>query len=161
MTVTAVAAGEQFGEFYGLEIAVIPPNRPCVRADEPDRLFPTVEEKEHAVVGQVPAAHAPRRPGARGRAGLRCAVRNAKIAAEKPAFVAKAGAYGAITVSTQMAGRGTDIRLGGSGGGKGRAGEAGEGRDSEGEGGSGEAAGGGGGGGGGEGAAGAGGRGRG
>ena len=48
MTGTAVAAGEQFREFYGLEIAVIPPNRPCVRADEPDRLYPTVKEKEQS-----------------------------------------------------------------------------------------------------------------
>ncbi len=62
MTGTAVAAGEQFREFYGLEIAVIPPNRPCVRADEPDRLYPTVKDKEKAVVGQVAAAHATGRP---------------------------------------------------------------------------------------------------
>ena len=131
MTGTAVAAGEQFREFYGLEIAVIPPNRPCVRADEPDRLYPTVKDKEKAVVGQVAAAHATGRPvligtldvaeserlaGELGRAGLRCTVLNAKNDAQEAAIVAEAGAYGAITVSTQMAGRGTDIRLGGTSG---------------------------------------------
>ena len=129
MTGTAVAAGEQFREFYGLEIAVIPPNRPCVRADQPDRLYPTVREKEEAVVGEVAAAHATGRPvligtldvaeserlaGELGRAGLRCAVLNAKNDAQEAAIVAEAGAHGAITVSTQMAGRGTDIRLGGA-----------------------------------------------
>jgi preprotein translocase subunit SecA len=131
MTGTAVAAGEQFREFYGLEIAVIPPNRPCIRADEPDRLYPTVKDKEKAVVGQVAAAHATGRPvligtldvaeserlaGELDRAGLRCTVLNARNDAQEAAIVAEAGAYGAITVSTQMAGRGTDIRLGGAGG---------------------------------------------
>ena len=131
MTGTAVAAGEQFREFYGLEIAVIPPNRPCIRADEPDRLYSTVKDKEKAVIGQVAAAHATGRPiligtldvaeserlaGELGRAGLRCTVLNAKNDAQEAAIVAEAGAYGAITVSTQMAGRGTDIRLGGTGG---------------------------------------------
>jgi len=131
MTGTAAAAGEQFREFYGLEIAVIPPNRPCVRADEPDRLYPTLNAKEKAIVGQVAAAHATGRPvligtldvagseqlaGQLGRAGLRCTVLNARNDAQEAAIVAEAGAYGAITVSTQMAGRGTDIRLGGSSG---------------------------------------------
>jgi preprotein translocase subunit SecA len=131
MTGTAVAVGEQFREFYGLEIAVIPPNRPCVRVDEPDRIYPTVRDKEQAVVAQVAAAHATGRPvligtldvaeserlsDELGRAGLRCSVLNAKNDAQEAAIVAEAGAYGAITVSTQMAGRGTDIRLGGTGG---------------------------------------------
>jgi preprotein translocase subunit SecA len=131
MTGTAVAVGEQFREFYGLEIAVIPPNRPCVRADEPDRLYLTVKDKEEAVVGQVAATHATGRPiligtldvaeserlaGELGRAGLPAAVLNAKNDAQEAAIVAEAGAYGAITVSTQMAGRGTDIRLGGTDG---------------------------------------------
>jgi preprotein translocase subunit SecA len=129
MTGTAVAAGEQLREFYGLEIAVIPPHRPCVRADEPDRLYPTVSDKEEAVVGEVADAHATGRPvligtldvaeseriaGALDRAGLRCTVLNAKNDAQEAAIVAEAGARGAITVSTQMAGRGTDIRLGGA-----------------------------------------------
>jgi preprotein translocase subunit SecA len=128
MTGTAVAAGEQFREFYNLEIAVIPPNRPCVRTDEPDRLHQTIREKERAVVEEVAAAHATGRPVLIGtldvaeserladklaRAGLQCTVLNAKNDAQEAAIVAEAGARGAITVSTQMAGRGTDIRLGG------------------------------------------------
>jgi preprotein translocase subunit SecA len=131
MTGTAVAAGEQFREFYSLEIAVIPPNRPCVRADQSDRLYLTVTEKEKAIISQVAATHATGRPiligtldvaeserlaGELGRAGLRCTVLNAKNDAQEAAIVAEAGAYGAITVSTQMAGRGTDIRLGGTSG---------------------------------------------
>jgi preprotein translocase subunit SecA len=129
MTGTAVTVGEQFREFYGLEIAVIPPNRPCIRADEPDRLYLTIRDKENAVVGEVAAAHSTGRPVLIGtldvaeserladeleRAGLRCTVLNAKNDAQEAAIVAEAGAHGAITVSTQMAGRGTDIRLGGS-----------------------------------------------
>jgi preprotein translocase subunit SecA len=129
MTGTAVAAGEQFREFYGLEIAVIPPNRPCVRADEPDRLYLSVKDKEKAIVGEVAAAHAAGRPiligtldiaeserlaGKLSQAGLSCAVLNAKNDAEEATIVAEAGTCRAITVSTQMAGRGTDIRLGGT-----------------------------------------------
>jgi preprotein translocase subunit SecA len=131
MTGTAVAVGEQFREFYGLEIAVIPPNRPCVRADEPDRLYASIKDKEKAIVGEVAATHATGRPiligtldiaeserlaGELSRAGLACAVLNAKNDAQEAAIVAEAGAGGAITVSTQMAGRGTDIRLGGTDG---------------------------------------------
>ena len=135
MTGTAVAVGEQVREFYGLEIAVIPPNRPCIRADEPDRLYPATKDKEKAIVDQVAAAHATGRPiligtldvaeserlaGELDRTGLRCTVLNAKNDAQEAAIVAEAGAYGAITVSTQMAGRGTDIRLGGTGGDQGQ-----------------------------------------
>ncbi|HYB87890.1 MAG TPA: accessory Sec system translocase SecA2 [Streptosporangiaceae bacterium] len=128
MTATAVAVGEELREFYGLEVAVIPPNRPCVREDQPGRLYATVAEKEKAIVGEVAAAHATGRPVLIGTldiveserialrlsaAGLGCAVLNAKNDAEEAAIVAEAGAHAAITVSTQMAGRGTDIRLGG------------------------------------------------
>ena len=129
MTGTAVAVGEQLREFYGMEIAVIPPNLPCVREDEPDRLYRTVPEKEDAVVSQVADTHATGRPvligtldvaeserlaGRMGDAGLSCVVLNAKNDAQEASIVAEAGALGAITVSTQMAGRGTDIRLGGT-----------------------------------------------
>ena len=129
MTGTAVAVGEQLREFYGLEIAVIPPNLPCVREDEPDRLYRIAADKEDAVVSQVAGTHAAGRPVLIGtldvaeserlaermvQAGLSCVVLNAKNDAQEAAIVAEAGALGAITVSTQMAGRGTDIRLGGS-----------------------------------------------
>lgn len=128
MTGTAVAAGEQLREFYELEVAVIPPDRPCVRDDEPDRLYRSVEEKELAIALEVAAAHATGRPILIGTldvaeserlarklkiAGLPCVVLNARNEAQEAAIVAEAGTRGTITVSTQMAGRGTDIRLGG------------------------------------------------
>ena len=140
MTGTAVAVGEQLREFYGLEVAVIPPNRPCIREDEPDRLYQHVEDKEGAVVSAVAAAHESGRPVLLGTLdvaeserlaaqlvldGLPCVVLNAKNDAEEAAIVAEAGAAGAITVSTQMAGRGTDIRLGGASGDHGQVAELG------------------------------------
>ncbi|MCW2947674.1 MAG: SecA [Actinoallomurus sp.] len=127
MTGTAVAVGEQLQEFYDLAIAMIPPNRPCVRDDEPDRLFDTVREKERALVDQIVATHRTGRPILVGtldvaeserlarrlaRTEVDCVVLNAKNDAEEAAIVARAGERGAVTVSTQMAGRGTDIRLG-------------------------------------------------
>jgi preprotein translocase subunit SecA len=135
MTGTAVAVGEQLREFYGLEIAVIPPNRPCVRTDEPDRLHATAAQKEKALAGHVAEVHATGRPILIGtldvaeseriasrlhRAGLSCAVLNAKNDAQEAAIVSEAGVRAAITVSTQMAGRGTDIRLGGAAGDQGQ-----------------------------------------
>ncbi|WP_089324251.1 accessory Sec system translocase SecA2 [Actinomadura meyerae] len=129
MTGTAMAVSGQLTEFYGLRIAVIPPNRPCVREDRPDRLYATAVDKEVAIVEEIAAAHAAGRPVLVGtgdvaeserlarslvRAGLDRVVLNAKNDAEEAAIIAEAGRYGAITVSTQMAGRGTDIRLGGS-----------------------------------------------
>jgi len=140
MTGTAVAVGEQLREFYGLEVAVIPPNRPCVRQDDPDRLYRHAADKEEAVVAEVDAAHEAGRPVLLGTldvaeserlaarlvlAGLPCVVLNAKNDAEEAAIVAEAGAAGAITVSTQMAGRGTDIRLGGTSGDHGEVAELG------------------------------------
>jgi len=128
MTGTAVTVGEELREFYGLEVAVIAPNRPCVREDQPDRLYATLPQKEKSVVAEVTAAHVAGRPVLIGTldiaeserigrrlaaAGLPHVVLNAKNDAEEAAIVAEAGARGAITVSTQMAGRGTDIRLGG------------------------------------------------
>jgi len=128
MTGTAVTVGEELREFYGLEVAVIPPNRPCVREDQPDRLYATRPQKEKSVVAEVAAAHVAGRPVLIGTldiaeservgrrlaaAGLPHVVLNAKNDADEAAIVAEAGVRGAITVSTQMAGRGTDIRLGG------------------------------------------------
>jgi preprotein translocase subunit SecA len=110
---------------------VIPPNLPCVRDDGPDRLYETAEAKEEAIAARVAAEHATGRPvligtldiaeserlaSQLGRDGLPCVVLNAKNDAEEAAIIAEAGARGAITVSTQMAGRGTDIKLGGSAG---------------------------------------------
>ncbi|MBW8483599.1 accessory Sec system translocase SecA2 [Actinomadura parmotrematis] len=127
MTGTALAVADQLREFYALEIAVVPPNRPCVRDDRPDRLYATATDKDVAVVEQIAAAHATGRPVLVGtedvaaserlarrlrRAGLEPVVLNAKNDAEEAAIIARAGERAAITVSTQIAGRGTDIRLG-------------------------------------------------
>ena len=129
MTGTAVHVGDQLREFYQLEVAVIPPNTPCIREDEPDRVYASAEEKEEALIAEVAEAHETGRPVLIGtldvaeserlahalRAqGIECVVLNAKNDAEEAAIIAEAGGVGAVTVSTQMAGRGIDIRLGGS-----------------------------------------------
>ncbi|GIF16689.1 protein translocase subunit SecA [Actinoplanes teichomyceticus] len=129
MTGTALPVGDQLLEFYGLEIVVLPPHRPCIREDEPDRVYATSEQRDAAVVAQVATTHATGRPvllatpsvaesealGTRLRdAGIDCTVLNAKNDAMEAAVVAEAGTLGAVIVSTQMTGRGVDIRLGGS-----------------------------------------------
>lgn len=129
MTATAVWVGDQLREFFNLEVAVIPPNTPCIRVDEPDRVYATRAEKEEAIIREVVAAHKIGRPVLVGTldvkeseqlaaglraAGVPCTVLNAKNDAEEAAIIAEAGKFGAVTVSTQMAGRGVDIRLGGS-----------------------------------------------
>jgi preprotein translocase subunit SecA len=129
MTATAVLVGHELRDFFKLEVAVIPPNTPCVRVDEPDRVYASREEKEEALVAEVVASHAEGRPvligtldvkesetlaNALAAAGVASVVLNAKNDAEEAAIIAEAGKYGAVTVSTQMAGRGVDIRLGGS-----------------------------------------------
>jgi preprotein translocase subunit SecA len=128
MTATAVPVGEQLREFYNLEVAVIPPNKPCVREDEDDRLYATLAEKEAAITAEIIKAHATGRPVLIGtldvaeserlaaklaQASLSAVVLNAKNDSEEAGIIAEAGTREAITVSTQMAGRGTDIRLGG------------------------------------------------
>ncbi|MEU4381411.1 accessory Sec system translocase SecA2 [Micromonospora echinofusca] len=129
MTATAVLVGDQLREFFGLEVAVIPPNTPCVREDESDRIYATRAEKDEALVDEIKRNHERGRPVLVGTldvkeseglaaglnaAGVPCVVLNAKNDDEEAAIIAEAGAYGAVTVSTQMAGRGVDIRLGGS-----------------------------------------------
>ncbi|QGN48946.1 accessory Sec system translocase SecA2 [Micromonospora sp. WMMD558] len=129
MTATAVLVGDQLREFFGLEVAVIPPNTPCIREDESDRIYATRAEKEEALIDEIRRNHERGRPVLVGTldvkeseglaaglnaAGVPCVVLNAKNDDEEAAIIAEAGAYGAVTVSTQMAGRGVDIRLGGS-----------------------------------------------
>lgn len=128
MTGTAVAAGDQFREFYGMRVSVVEPNEPCVRDDEPDRIYATHEDAFAAVVDEVIEVNSRRRPvlvgtgdvaeserlaEALAERGIDAAVLNAKNDEAEAAVIAEAGAPGRVTVSTQMAGRGTDIRLGG------------------------------------------------
>lgn len=131
MTGTAVAVAEQLREFYELEVAVIPPNTPTIREDLPHRVYTTPTRKLRAIVEEIRTVHETGRPILVGtqdvaeseelaeklrKAGLSCVVLNARNDAEEAAVIAQAGAHGAITVSTQMAGRGTDIKLGGADG---------------------------------------------
>ena len=128
MTGTAVVVGEQLQEFYDVEVAVVPPNKPNIRIDEPDRLYLTVEQKNKALVEHIKEIHETGRPILIGThsveeseqlsdqleaAEVPHVVLNAKNDAEEAAIVAEAGVPDTVTVSTQMAGRGTDIRLGG------------------------------------------------
>lgn len=130
MTGTALAAGEQFRQFYDLLVSQIPPNTPNVRVDEPDRVYDSKANKVEAIVAYVAEVHETGQPILIGthdvaeseelayfldKAGVSCVVLNAKNDAEEAKIIAEAGALRAVTVSTQMAGRGTDIRLGGSG----------------------------------------------
>ena len=129
MTATAVHVGDQLREFFKLEVAVIPPNKPCIREDEPHRIYATRAEKDEAMIALIKECHEIGRPVLVGTldvkeseqlaeglkaAGVPCVVLNAKNDAEEAAIIAEAGKFGAVTVSTQMAGRGVDIRLGGS-----------------------------------------------
>ncbi len=129
MTGTALAAGAQLREFYGLGVSQIDSNAPCVRVDEADRAYVDADSKTRALVEHIAAVHATGQPvlvgthdvaeseelAARLSAkGVGFAVLNAKNDEEEAAIIAEAGDVGHVTVSTQMAGRGTDIRLGGS-----------------------------------------------
>ncbi|MBY0289473.1 MAG: accessory Sec system translocase SecA2 [Mycobacteriaceae bacterium] len=129
MTGTALAAGEQLRQFYKLGVSPIPPNTPNIREDEEDRVYVTAAAKATAIVEHIVEVHKTRQPvlvGTRDvaesedlherlvKAGVPAVVLNAKNDAEEAAVIAEAGALGSVTVSTQMAGRGTDIRLGGS-----------------------------------------------
>ncbi|HYG61356.1 MAG TPA: accessory Sec system translocase SecA2 [Thermoanaerobaculia bacterium] len=129
MTATASSSAAELAEVYGLDIATVPPNRPCVRVDHPDVIHVSKEAKRRALVAEIASTHAAGRPVLVGtvsveesedlaadlhKAGIACRVLNARDDAEEAAIVAEAGALGAVTISTNMAGRGTDIRLGGA-----------------------------------------------
>ncbi|MFN8071254.1 MAG: accessory Sec system translocase SecA2 [Mycobacterium sp.] len=129
MTGTALAAGEQLRQFYKLGVSPIPPNTPNVRTDEPDRIYITAAAKNDAIIDHIIEIHATGQPILVGtqdvaesedlhsrllRRGVPAVVLNAKNDEEEARVIAEAGKLGAVTVSTQMAGRGTDIRLGGS-----------------------------------------------
>lgn len=129
MTGTALAAGEQLRQFYKLGVSQIEQNTPNIREDEEDRVYITAAAKMDAVIAHIQEVHATGRPVLVGthdvaeseelherlvRRKVPAVVLNAKNDAEEAAVIAEAGALGVVTVSTQMAGRGTDIRLGGS-----------------------------------------------
>ncbi|KQB85694.1 accessory Sec system translocase SecA2 [Corynebacterium lowii] len=127
MTGTAVEATDQLRQFYDLRVSVIEREKPLRRFDEADRIYATMKEKNAAIVEEIALLHATGQPilvGTQDVAesealaealvarGIEVAVLNAKNDAEEAGIIAQAGQVGRVTVSTQMAGRGTDIRLG-------------------------------------------------
>lgn len=129
MTGTATPAKEEFKKLYDLDITEIPTHAPCIRRDLPMALFTHTGAKWEAVVREIIAAHANGQPVLVGtadieqseqlathlaEAGIPCAVLNAKNDEQEAAIIAQAGDFGAVTISTNMAGRGVDIRLGGA-----------------------------------------------
>jgi preprotein translocase subunit SecA len=129
MTGTADTEAYEFQEIYGLETVIIPTNRPMVRKDQNDQVFKTAAEKHNAIIVDIKDCHERGQPVLVGttsiensellsamltQAGLPHEVLNAKQHAREAQIVAEAGKPGRITIATNMAGRGTDIVLGGS-----------------------------------------------
>jgi preprotein translocase subunit SecA len=125
MTGTAKTQAEEFRTVYGLDVEVIPTNRPMIRTDHPDLLFQTQREKEAAVIAEIYKVHESGQPILVGTASVEeserlsrqlaavpHAVLNARNDEQEAAIVARSGERGAVTISTNMAGRGTDIKLG-------------------------------------------------
>ncbi len=129
MTGTALTEEEEFREIYQLDVVVVPTNMPMIRKDHDDAVYKTTAGKYRAVVAQVRACHEKGQPVLVGtvsidksevlsallkKEGIRHTVLNAKYHAREAEIVAQAGKFGAVTISTNMAGRGTDIMLGGN-----------------------------------------------
>lgn len=129
MTGTAVEATDQLRTFYDLHVSVIERNHPLQRFDEADRVYATMAEKNRAIIDEIALLHGTGQPvlvgthdvaesealaQALAELGIEVSVLNAKNDAEEARIIAEAGDVGRVTVSTQMAGRGTDIRLGGA-----------------------------------------------
>ena len=129
MTGTAQTEAVEFAKIYKLDVVVIPTHKPVARIDEQDEVYLNEEDKWNAIAAEVAAAHEKGQPvligtvsveksehlsGILTRKGIRHEVLNAKNHAREALIIAEAGAKGAVTVATNMAGRGTDIKLGGN-----------------------------------------------
>jgi preprotein translocase subunit SecA len=129
MTGTADTEAEEFAKIYKLDVNVIPTNRPLMRVEEPDTVYRTEREKYESIVNDIIEKQASGRPALVGtvsiekserlssmlkKRGIKHVVLNAKYHAQEAEIVAQAGRKGAVTIATNMAGRGTDILLGGN-----------------------------------------------
>jgi len=129
MTGTAMTEEEEFGQIYGLEVVEIPPNMPRARKDEHDEVYRTAEEKYQAIATLVDECMARQQPVLVGtvsieksetlaaqlkKRNIQAQVLNAKYHEQEAFIIAQAGVPGAVTIATNMAGRGTDIQLGGN-----------------------------------------------
>ncbi|MEP2942526.1 MAG: preprotein translocase subunit SecA [Hyphomicrobiales bacterium] len=130
MTGTAMTEASEFGDIYGLEVVDIPTNKPVARVDESDEVYRTADEKFNAIVEEIKACQAKKQPVLVGTTSIEkseyladllkgkgvegYSVLNARHHDQEAQIVAQAGVPGAVTIATNMAGRGTDIKLGGN-----------------------------------------------
>ena len=129
MTGTAMTEAGEFAEIYGLEVLEIPTHRPMIRADGDDEVYRTVAEKHDAIIDLIGDCHERGQPVLVGTVSIEKSevisgqlkkkkidhhVLNARYHEQEAAIIAQAGRFGAVTIATNMAGRGTDIQLGGN-----------------------------------------------
>jgi preprotein translocase subunit SecA len=130
MTGTAMTEAEEFGSIYGLDVVDVPPNRPRARKDEHDEVYRSVDEKFDAIITLIEECHTRQQPVLIGtvsieksekladllrkKTKIKAQVLNAKYHEQEAFIIAQAGVPGSVTIATNMAGRGTDIQLGGN-----------------------------------------------